>query len=395
MGDGGFCKHTAALLLTWLHDPDAFQEGEAPADALQQREKADLILLIRQMIARYPELEELIDLFPAGSADAEAPADPDLIRRQVEHAFRSGDYGYDDYGAAADIAAEVESIMQQAEAYQTRGRWGEAATVYRTVLETLLSLDAHTYDHDGELHAILWDGCRQLGTCLSQIDDPPARRAILRTLVDLIIQDITLGGYGFADEAYEIVLNQATDGEKAQIVAWVEAAADAYEPGRYDSGWRRGAFGGLLIDLQADSLSDEAFIDICRRTDRYEDLIRRLLELERIDEAITATRDASDYTLLSLADLFVHHNHGQFAGDLIWERAGTSNDARLEQWLQARAVAGGDWQQAVTHAENLFRQRPTLERYREIKAFAGHLGDWDQRREQILAALTAREAFSC
>ncbi|MCA9918189.1 MAG: SWIM zinc finger family protein [Anaerolineales bacterium] len=28
VGDGGYCKHVAALLLMWLHKPDSFQEVE-------------------------------------------------------------------------------------------------------------------------------------------------------------------------------------------------------------------------------------------------------------------------------------------------------------------------------------------------------------------------------
>jgi uncharacterized Zn finger protein len=56
VGSGGACKHVAALLLTWLHEPDSFQETEPLEKALEQRDKRDLIHLIRQMIARYPDL---------------------------------------------------------------------------------------------------------------------------------------------------------------------------------------------------------------------------------------------------------------------------------------------------------------------------------------------------
>src|SRR5919109_4978825 len=43
VGDGGRCKHTIALLLTWVHDPDSFNEVEAIDAALEKRSKADLI----------------------------------------------------------------------------------------------------------------------------------------------------------------------------------------------------------------------------------------------------------------------------------------------------------------------------------------------------------------
>ena len=43
------------------------------------------------------------------------------------------------------------------------------------------------------------------------------QRDILRTLVGIVIEDINVGGYGFADMAYDVVLNQATDAEKTVL----------------------------------------------------------------------------------------------------------------------------------------------------------------------------------
>jgi hypothetical protein len=87
---GGRCKHVAALLLAWLDDPDAFAEvAETEVDtALEGRSKAELIALIHQMLARFPELESLLSM-PLPVADARLkPADPALIRREVVGAFR-------------------------------------------------------------------------------------------------------------------------------------------------------------------------------------------------------------------------------------------------------------------------------------------------------------------
>ena len=49
VGGGGHCKHAAALLLTWLHEPEAFQEIEDLDTALGRRSKAELVALIRKM----------------------------------------------------------------------------------------------------------------------------------------------------------------------------------------------------------------------------------------------------------------------------------------------------------------------------------------------------------
>ena len=392
VGDGGYCKHIAALLLTWLHNPESFEEGKPLEKALAEREKADLILLIRQMIARYPDLEEIIELYPAGSGSATTGANADLIRRQIQNTLRYDDYERD-YAGAAGIAAELESIMQQADSYRERRAWGDAATVYCTVLDELRETHAEIYDHDGDLNRVFWVGSVGLGECLPQIEQTKIRLNVLHTLVETIIHDIELGGYGFSDIAYDIVLSRTTPEEQARIVSWIEEKIDGSQPRDFSSQWRLEAYGGLLLNLQSETLSNEQFIELCRRTNRLQDLVERLLRLERVGEAVSTATDASDYELLALADLFVAHSHEQIAEDLIWERAGTSNDMRLDNWLQDQAVATGDWRKAIEYASKQFRRRPSLESYREIEEIAEKLGDWSARRERMLAALTDREEY--
>lgn len=67
VGGSGQCKHSAALLLNWVHERESFGEAESLEAALQGRSKAELITLVRRMIERYPDLEMLVDLPTAGS----------------------------------------------------------------------------------------------------------------------------------------------------------------------------------------------------------------------------------------------------------------------------------------------------------------------------------------
>src|SRR5438094_6748585 len=61
VGDGGFCKHTAALLLTWLDRPEAFVDVEEIDAALELRSKEELIALVKQAFRRHPDLEALLE----------------------------------------------------------------------------------------------------------------------------------------------------------------------------------------------------------------------------------------------------------------------------------------------------------------------------------------------
>jgi uncharacterized Zn finger protein len=189
IGSGGHCKHIAALLIAWLYEPDSFQKIEPLEKSLNEREKDELIQLIRQMIARYPDLEELVHIAPVGNVSHNISINPDLIRRQVEQAIKHSDYGHAYYGAAAGIVNELESIMQQANAYRERGDWVNTAVFYRTVLDELRAQHMQVYDHDGDLGTVFWDGSERLGECLEQIQQPKTRLEILRTLVDVVLED--------------------------------------------------------------------------------------------------------------------------------------------------------------------------------------------------------------
>src|SRR5439155_18767939 len=56
VGDGGYRKHVAAVLLTWRERPAAFVEVAPVETALERRSQAELMALVKQMLRRHPEL---------------------------------------------------------------------------------------------------------------------------------------------------------------------------------------------------------------------------------------------------------------------------------------------------------------------------------------------------
>ena len=83
---GGICKHIVALLLTWVHEPEAFQAVAPLDEALAGRSKEELIALIQEMLKREPDLVRLLEL-PV-RPDRQAPLDLDVFRRQINYALR-------------------------------------------------------------------------------------------------------------------------------------------------------------------------------------------------------------------------------------------------------------------------------------------------------------------
>lgn len=70
--------------------------------------------------------------------------------------------------------------------------------------------------------------------------------------------------------------------------------------------WAAAHFRGAL----SETVDDEQFIEMCRRSNLLQSLVERLLALDRRQDAITDAQGARDYELLELADVFVRHDLG-------------------------------------------------------------------------------------
>ncbi len=137
-------------------------------------------------------------------------------------------------------------------------------------------------------------------------------------------------------------------------------------------------------------MDDESFLKACRQTGRLKDLVDRLLTLSRIDEAIREARQAKDYDLLSLADLFVQYGHELLAETLILDRTKVSQDTRLVEWLKENAKKQGDLIQALAFAEKLFWLRPTVAIYVEMRQLAQPQNQWPNLRTKTLEGLAQK-----
>ena len=389
VGAGGRCKHVAALLLTWLNDPDRFRESESLEAALEKRSKANLIALIRLMLEREPELEVLLDLPLPGTDSSLKPLDPEVIRKQVEHALENphNDWGWaDPYDVVRDLKPLFDLATQNAE----QENYENVAIIYQVMANTVLKYsDAIMQDEDGRLGGILCDCIEGLGECLQTLTDPEQRERILQTLFDIYAWDtVKAGGIGISDEAPGIMIEQTTLEERQRIVEWIQSFMPTSDS--WSDDYHRQRLGGFQIALQEDQLDDEAFLALCHQTGRVHDMVDRLLSLNRVDEAAREARQVSDYQLLGLADIFVQHAQGPLAQSLIHTRAETSSDSRLLAWLKAYADKQGDFTQALDLAGKLFWMRPSVEAYAEMRRLAEPLGQWQKLRAETLDRLAEK-----
>jgi len=382
VGGAGRCKHAAALLLTWLHEPEAFHELESMETSLARRSKKELVTLIFKMIGRYPDLEVLLELPPPGDPDACDALDADLIHRQVNVAFaRAGD----DWRSGARASSDLLDVVSLGDEYGEHENWRNAATVYETVARDTLENYGMVHDDEGELNYVVHACTKGLARCFEASDEPVHREGLLQALFDVYRWDVDSGGCGIGDDVPDRILELANMDERRKVAEWVQSALP--EGDSWSDNYHRQVYGAFLLALLETELDDEAFLQISRETGRLHDLVDRLLTLNRADEAEYAARDASDYELIHLADLFVSHGKAGLGEQLVRVRTESSNDSRLTAWLKVSAEERGDPVAAFGFAEAFFWQRPSTPAYADLKRLAQQLDQWAIERAKCLGRL--------
>lgn len=388
VGDGGHCKHTIALLLTWVNNPDSFQEAEALDAILEKRSKPELIAIIKEMLEQEPDLESLLDLPIIG--EESKPINIKAIRQQAQRAFRDVDY---EWGYTEEIKRDLNSLLKLAAGYLSRGDAENSALIYMTIIEAILdNEDAAMGDEEGRLLGVSYDCAEALGNCLPSINDWKKRLEVLQTLFSVYQWDtIKLGGVGAADCVPEILVEKTTLDERIEIAKW---AREIMPKGNdWSAGYHREVLGRLLLDLEADTLEDEAYLKICRETGRLNDLIERLLQLKRMDEAANAASAAEDYPLFLALNVFVNHRQTELAENLVIERLPNIKDDRLIDWLANRLKERGDLAGSLTLEERLFWKHPNIEKYKTLRKLAKRLKHWNDLRVQIINELEKKSRF--
>lgn len=390
-GDGGHCKHAAALLLSWLHEPDSFVEVPELDKLLENRSKADLISLIQQMVTRYPDLDQLLELSALNNLAPGEPIRAELIEQQIRRAFSSagGEMG----GSNAQIADNLQPILDLGEDLLDREDVANAAVIYQTLMDGLLVYDdCLLNDEGGDLGQVLAECEQGIRDSLRSTSDTNLRRGLLHALFELFVWDLQAGGLGYADETPSILAAEASQDEKNMIADWVQA--ELPEGAGWDEDYQRRALGGLWLDLMADQLDDETYLRICRETARKHDLIDRLLTLGRVQEAMDTVHEGTGYSITSVADRFEKHGHPELAVQIIHEHPSSETDIQMLEWLKQYAIRHNQTHEALRLAELLFWQAQSLENYNALLETANSTGERDSVRSNILQRLENAGNFS-
>lgn len=400
---GGSCQHVAALLLTWVEDPETFYEPGVPSSevhdilfsGLAQRSKEELMALIDQMVIEAPELVKLLYL-PLNRNDATRPIEPEMIPQQVALVMSN----YDDTGikAYAWLAEQFAPLLEIGDEYAKAGDLSNAAMVYSAVAcglldEKLTFMDDHDYLSPTTTHCIMG-----LEKCLNATEERTAREQILRALFNINCWALTSSGIQIQPQPARLLLTHATPAEKEILATWTQAAI---EERAYRHCYR---LAGFLLQVIG-PLSDERYLRLCHQTGRISDMVNRLLDLGRVAEAAALTRSTKDFPFLEQVNLFVSHNHATLAEQIVRERIAECREEallrkqydhsshNLYKWLKEQAIQQGNPAKALDITQEMFFLWPGWSRYQELKRQRSQQGRWESLRPKIMAHLAEKKCF--
>lgn len=395
---GGDCKHIVALLLTYLHEPERFEERHTLQAALMSRNKEDLVDIITLMVTRYPDLQDIVDHpTPNEITAGMVPLDTLSFRQDLRDAFTTYDDYYDYRGDP--VIHKVDQVSSIADRLAERGDWLNASAVYRTILEEFADIDESYYhDEDGELGMSIDMAVSALDRCLKQsivINNDDERRAIFDALLGVFIWDINFGGIGIGDEAPQIILKNLRREDIPPIRKLIEQLREQ-QSSRHYSDWAVGVYNGFLMELDMlDEVDPEIILERLRAEGMYHLLVNKLLDMHRLDEAINVVKQEMNtaYEWTHALNLLLEHGHDTKAQQVAEEILANEYNYELAEWLLVRYKANDNKDSLLRWQTRQMQERPNIQDYGELQTIAQSLNQWENLRPQIIRDLQATENY--
>jgi catechol 2,3-dioxygenase-like lactoylglutathione lyase family enzyme len=371
-----------------VENVDAVYRQAQEAGAEIVRELADYPWHMRQFWVRHP------DGYLIRPAQRILTVNPARYHRQIASAFQH---------ETPRIVEELTRVKETADALAQQQNYLEAATIYETLITEIFEL-SHLYDDEEDeyddyyeeeryypeeegLEEFVRECIEALGHYLAdERADRVARKRIIAVLFDIYLQDLhAYESLGLAASASHQLVSYATALERAALAERVRVLLADKDKEARDS-WRH-AYGRFFLDLEKEMLDDEAYLQICREAGLTSELIDRLLTLGRFEEAERATQAVDDERLLGLTGLFIQHGQDGRAEHLVRARLKENPNVRLLEWLQNYYQTGNNLTAQLEITELIFRTRPLLRHYLDLRRLAFQLDRWKTIQPALLAFL--------
>jgi uncharacterized Zn finger protein len=417
---GGLCKHTVAVLLTYVHHPKQFTARQAPADLLADLDRDDLMALTTRLLRERPELYNWVEAAisaPAKSSKSKKTrrkkVDTEVYRRQVIGILHSldGMRASEAYWHVEGLTHQLREVQETAMKFLDAGDPETALAILMAIVEEGGHGIEYIDDSDGYFSGYMGSLGEPLAEVILSLDMSAVEREKL--VQKLEKQSRYLADYGM-EGGLDLAIQAATSGwDETRVTDKESESAVTHRAVRgrpvydeeedeeytedwddeesYDDEWRAHTTGDLteakLNVLKRQGRADE-YLALCKKTGRHLRYALMLCDLQYVPEAITY----AEKHLTSASDVHQMAERLRELGDVteaisMGERglklAGSK--AHLGEWLGPIEEAQGRTKQAVQAWLAAFPEHPTLAAYETLKRLAGKT--WRDLQPQVMEML--------
>jgi hypothetical protein len=390
---------------------------------LSEKTHAELLALLEQLVQRQPDIEPLIEMLmelPLATSTQEKSnsvkesrrtLDPATVQRQVVTAFYNAGRGW---GAANDVAAELDQVYDIGEDFASAGEWANAQVVYTTIARETIPLYEEIEDED-QISWVLGKCAAGLVKCLEAQSalpqdkrlDAEEREELLSALFDLWKFGYEYGGIDV--DVAGAVADCVTEDERKMVESWLRKKMRTGQDS--SSQWHNRSLIKFLTTLKpAEVFSDEDLLEEYRNAGLYRELVEKLLQLGRASEALNVAQanltEPGDVTwfaeqLLKSGETwrepalrFVETRLSEVEQALRGKRQDFTGERTVDtyrSWLGGKYSLYGKLQQALQIELARFQANPSATTYRDVRSAAQLAGQpentWSDLRPQLIQTL--------
>ena len=413
---GGYCKHTVAVLLAYLHHPKSFAARKAPAELLTDLDHNDLIAILTKLIQEQPDLYDRIEAMTSVPSKTKKKrrkkVDIDVYRRHILSIVHSldGMRMSEAYWHVGGLATQLREVQGSAMKFLDADDAETALEILLGLLEEGSRAIEFIDDSNGELGGFVGE----LGTSLaeailsmelSQVErDRLVRR--LEKLIDYASDYGMEGNLDIAVQAAKFGWENAPKGMEP-VRRTVPKFEDDEEPDDWDEdedGDEEDEFEfrtlGLPFTRGFDDLTEaklnvlerqgrtEEYLALCKKEERHLRYALKLCDLKQTVDAVKYAKKNLTTPEESLQVARRLRESRRVAEAIEIGEHGLKLDgpkAGLGEWLGPVEEAQGRTKQALAAWLAAFGEHPSLETYKTIKRLSE--SGWRRLRPEVMANL--------
>lgn len=384
---GGYCKHIIALMLTYIHNPDAFIEQKNLKELLGQLDKDALVHLITKMVGKNPDLYSWLQTaIPAASAKSQPAQQRNMRKTEVSrteykkqiqtilHSLR----GYrmsEAYWMMGGMVDQLNHVRDTAYEFMEADDAQGALVILTTLLTEVSGSFEQFDDYDGELGGFFSELALPLVEAILSAELSKTERQKMFTELEPVIEELS----AFGIDNLDVIL-------AALSLGWSDEVLDEQEDCDYDE--------SILIEAKLNILERqdrvEEYLKLCLEAWEYRRYILKQIEVGEFEKA----KEVAWKTLSQTSDALIVARALQDAGHLpdalLLAEKGLDLDGNkheLGAWLGPIEETQGQIDKAIKAYQVAFTSLPSLELFNIIKNISGV--NWENLKTVLIQVIQA------